>query len=942
MRHALIILLFQALLFPGIGMAQLPLPIDLPQPPLGAEGVDLGGTGLPSMSGTPLPGSPAVSMVSETILPDETLMITGDGLSSSIVRIWAEGTLRDVTPLRTYDNRMQIVVPPDMPESTMLLWPVDNDFIGTAVRINGSTLWWSWPSRLTVEDTETPQQVTLMGKNFTFKNSQPHVWISGPGLAQWLTVVSANPYQVRALLPTHMQAGTYNLWVHNGSGGDYGWSETIDFEIVSGPQVANLLQFSVNAYGAAADDGIDDWDAITAAINGAVASNGGIVVFGQGNYHVRLPLTIPSGAENGIHFAGLGKGNYDDQGTNDIINHSLSGSYSAIYPLNGSSLEDIISIESSHSSIRNMTLVNYHDGSSKYGFQYRQPVEQTVVRCHANDVEMSDVRFVLGDARPGVAQEQRDELVIYDSAVFLESPGMSNIDILSCEILTAGGGIQIGYPQYAHSENLQCDPSTNNVKITDSDIICYSVGLYKEVQSGNLHYDHAAGIALYNTKNVLIEANRFSGADRIGRRMLDRSILMRNTSIRNVFVIDNICSDVGFIQPPGTPAINMGEQVLFHYRYPHGGYFDVVNSTADSITLDTDDPRNGGDPDTMGRYFDRTASRIPSEVGENDHWLIYVAAGKGAGQYRVVDSKSTDLNGDVILSVNNPWRVTPDLSSSILLFVAYRQNVVYKNTIDAGFIDENSKVGGTQFWLDAVNNIVDRNVYKNMSYGVVLNSSFRNPCIWNLTQNNVMHNIDGFTGAGTLMPTGYNDSYYVDGLTSNPLTQASSDCQGWYTVGNTCRSNVVENSKAGALVQAHVGDYFARTSLLPQTDAGLMSHIVENNTFKEVEVGVKYNAADSWFLIRNNFFKPYNMNSTSYLDQSFGNTETELIVEDFHCGQPGMLYLQGDINKDCYVDLSDFAVIPDFESIALLALDWLSCTNPVDDGCDYWQINVLF
>jgi hypothetical protein len=44
------------------------------------------------------------------------------------------------------------------------------------------------------------------------------------------------------------------------------------------------------------------------------------------------------------------------------------------------------------------------------------------------------------------------------------------------------------------------------------------------------------------------------------------------------------------------------------------------------------------------------------------------------------------------------------------------------------------------------------------------------------------------------------------------------------------------------------------------------------------------------------------------------------------CGDPGTDYLQGDINKDCYVD---------FKDMALLVQGWLGCTDPTDPECPW-------
>jgi hypothetical protein len=78
---------------------------------------------LPPLAGKPA-DAPAISAISDVTFPDETLVIAGDQLSGAQLRVWTEGRLEDLLPLRTASNRMQAVVPKEWPLSTMLVWPV--------------------------------------------------------------------------------------------------------------------------------------------------------------------------------------------------------------------------------------------------------------------------------------------------------------------------------------------------------------------------------------------------------------------------------------------------------------------------------------------------------------------------------------------------------------------------------------------------------------------------------------------------------------------------------------------------------------------------------------------------------------------------------------------------------------------------------------------------
>ena len=48
-----------------------------------------------------------------------------------------------------------------------------------------------------------------------------------------------------------------------------------------------------------------------------------------------------------------------------------------------------------------------------------------------------------------------------------------------------------------------------------------------------------------------------------------------------------------------------------------------------------------------------------------------------------------------------------------------------------------------------------------------------------------------------------------------------------------------------------------------------------------------------------------------------------------NCGAEGTVYLEGDINEDCYVNLID---------VAMFGNEWLGCTDPANNDCDpYWR-----
>jgi hypothetical protein len=739
-----------------------------------------------------------------------------------------------------------------------------------------------------ISGTYTPSSTLSDADVFVhFGNEGPDSDPSSPYYMDDFSVQSTNPYALSLTIPDSLPAGDYELSVHNGSGGIYGWSEPVTVSVQAGPQTVGMPRFSIAAYGAVPDDGVDDCVAIQSAIDAAVNAGGGEVVFDQGVYHTSYSLKIPASAGNGIHLKGVGMGGFTAGAGSDLAIATLSGSYSALYPLGTNVLSEILCIGNDYSSVCGLTFVNYHEGTAYGGINggIAAAMTQCTVRGYAAGLRFTDSRFVLVDGRPRLPFASRPRLAIYDAALHLAYPGTADIRMSGCEIHSAAVGLQLGWAQYEHTATNTCAPGMDNLKIENCSFTGYTGYLY-QYTPGSLEVvqDESYGIYNFNASQMAVENCLFFGADRTNGVCLNRSIFNRNTSIRHLYLAGNTMVNVGVHPASGSALeaflndggqVNEGEQILFHYRYPHGGYFDVVDADYDFVTISPDDLRNAGSTDSMGRAPDRRGSRILDETGSNDHWLVYVADGKGAGQYRQVSSKQY-VSGKVKLALQKPFRVVPDSSSEVLIFVAYRENIILGNRIDTGFVNPAVKTGGVQLWLNAADNIIADNSYAHVSYGSVINSSFRNPCLWNLISRNRCLDADGFTGGGTRVPEAFHHGYYrtnMDGV-EDPVANAASDCDGWYTLGNIFRHNYAGNMTTAGHSGTRVGDFFAKTYLVHSDDAGLMMDVMECNEMNQVDNGIEYDCSTSWLLLRNNSFSN---TVQQYKDRSDSKTLNVLI-----------------------------------------------------------------
>jgi hypothetical protein len=170
------------------------------------------------------------------------------------------------------------------PNSMYLLWAENADGFSSAVAINKTDAWWVGPNQAS-----PGQTVSVYGQNLTFSPTDGLSWVyitqAGSSTGEWATVSSANPYQVSFVLPTGLATGNYQVWVHNGHGGEYGWSSPMTLSVVAAA-AANGPVFNVLNYGAIGNGVTNSTAAFQAAINAAAQYPGATVYAPAGNYMV--------------------------------------------------------------------------------------------------------------------------------------------------------------------------------------------------------------------------------------------------------------------------------------------------------------------------------------------------------------------------------------------------------------------------------------------------------------------------------------------------------------------------------------------------------------------------------------------------------------------------------------------------------------------------------
>jgi hypothetical protein len=274
----------------------LPAGFDTFVPPLPAATNTPGGPGIAQWTQSAAPGNTiSVSVVNISALPpanqnSDTQFVTYSQTSSSNGAL----TLDPIVQMGSGVASATLSSQNDS-NSMYFLWARNANGFSAPVAINKTTAWWLGPS------TAGPgQTVSVYGENLTFSATDGLSWVyitqAGSNTGQWATVSSANPYCVSFTVPTNLSAGTYQVWVHNGHGGEYGWSSPMNLTVAAPWQYTGAV-FNVQNYGAVADGATDDTAAFNAAIQAAIAAGGANTIYVPAGTYVVSSITLPPGQQ---------------------------------------------------------------------------------------------------------------------------------------------------------------------------------------------------------------------------------------------------------------------------------------------------------------------------------------------------------------------------------------------------------------------------------------------------------------------------------------------------------------------------------------------------------------------------------------------------------------------------------------------------------------------
>jgi hypothetical protein len=252
------------------------------------------------------PGAPVISSFSAQADPDRTVILHGaaftakdDPNSGSDTRVWiySQTTANDARLttgrlMRETRTDVSFQIDPAAPYGMYMVWAENTNGIGYPVRINAANAWWVGPDHAIAGSS-----VNVYGQNLSYENKEvvSYVYLRPWSAATTIPSVSArvtrvNPYKVTFEVPANAARGDYEVWVHNGKGGDYGWSGPLKLRVDgSDPYAWKGRRLNVMDYGAA-PDGRDSTAAIQATLN--AARDGDVVYFPAGRFRTSTKLML--------------------------------------------------------------------------------------------------------------------------------------------------------------------------------------------------------------------------------------------------------------------------------------------------------------------------------------------------------------------------------------------------------------------------------------------------------------------------------------------------------------------------------------------------------------------------------------------------------------------------------------------------------------------------
>ena len=264
-------------------------------------------------------GAPIIGQITPQANPDDSVMIAGEGFTSSGFKAYVYGQSTDdngkaVEAEYTVidDTKMQLVIDKSLDYGIYAVYLENSKGKSNVAFVNRPEIWYiSYTQRTAGEELD------IYGENLTTDNKTDTsvFFVSADKKYCEASILYSDAFKITVQVPDTLKSGEeYSVYVHNGHGGEYGFAvaeEKMTYSDKSAVMYEGSI-IDVTEYGAdPADSGNDDTEAIQEALNSA--QFGDIVYLPKGVYFVSSTITVDvavricgDGQENTVIVCGNG------------------------------------------------------------------------------------------------------------------------------------------------------------------------------------------------------------------------------------------------------------------------------------------------------------------------------------------------------------------------------------------------------------------------------------------------------------------------------------------------------------------------------------------------------------------------------------------------------------------------------------------------------------
>lgn len=689
----------------------------------------------PNFWGKPGKDAPQIGTITEQAGPNDSVSIYGTGFEDATVYAYGLSQGKGVTKILSVtsqrDDFVNAIIDKDFDYSMYIIWIKGaNGKKSAPVRVNAPKLSW-----ISSNKASENAEIRIYGKFLTTENAdgenaKSYVYLTNGDSYYEASVIEASPYRVTIKLPKGLKQGeSYNIFVHNGHGGGYGWSNPLEIEYDSKAEDfwTGTTHTVTLTNGKATDTDIRK--AILKALDGDT------IYFPAGTYEIRNRILV----NKSLRFVGEDKEKVKIVGVftkNKSMNNSLAHGDVNSNP-NHTAAFDVSAIPCEFSGF---TFTDYVQGAENCA-DVTAPPNYDINYAHGTFIRARD------DDDTGVAGQFR----VHDCN-FIINRCYSNIT--NC-IYFSEATQQQNHEKYGKNHEFYATSNKGSSPIwTETDRAeitnCY-FETPKEIISKGMHGGYIHGNTLVGTwvicgnsgscaifdnssKNVDISNNRIYGMDErtdpdghvvTGDKTFGRTIVMQSWAgpVDSHYIMNNVASRVGELN------YNSGEHILFEEQtlmYVGKGTYNADGNTlrldemiADKWVWDTDTNTykfRGFITDDFGVLQDAGADR--SFAGQ----AVIIAKGTGIGQWRVITSASEDFT----ITLEKAWDIQPDQTSVFVVAPAFLEPVVYNNTIEGPkiYYKNYNSTNGVNAYATMLGTVIDRNNFSQMQVGVALNPHY--------------------------------------------------------------------------------------------------------------------------------------------------------------------------------------------------------------------------